>query len=114
VVGAAQELDAADRAVDDQVLHVQELTRVHDRLHHHVLLARLADGGHDGAALVERRGHRDRARDVLARPQRGDRLLGVRGDRGVDVDGVDVGVAQHLLEAGEALGDAERVTDLGQ
>src|SRR5262249_28955849 len=47
--------------------------------------------------------------DVLAGPQRGDRLRGVVGDRRVDVDGVDVGVFEEVVDAGVAAPYAELV-----
>jgi hypothetical protein len=44
---------------------------------------------------------------VFAGFERFDGLLGVIGDRGVDVDGVDLGVAEKFVVIGVALRDAE-------
>ncbi len=48
---------------------------------------------------------------MLAGLERSHRLPGVIGDRRVDVDGLDVGVPEQLVEVGVAPGDAESVAD---
>src|SRR5262249_28203624 len=50
--------------------------------------------------------------DVLAGLQRREALRGVVGDGRVDVDGVDVGIFQQVVEAGVADLDAEAVAAL--
>ena len=51
---------------------------------------------------------------MLARFQGRDDIAGMVGDRRVDVDRVDVGIRQHVLVAGVAFLDAERLADLVQ
>jgi hypothetical protein len=105
----AQKLEPAERPVLEEILDVQELTGVDDRLHHHVVLARLPHGRDDRPAFLERRGHRHRAGHMFARPKRGDGLLRVIRNRGVDVHRVDVRILEHRGEVRVAAGDAETV-----
>ncbi len=109
LVAAAQELDPPELALVVQLLHEQVLAAVDDGLHHHVDLAALALRLHDLAALVDRRRRRHGAGDVLAGLERCDRLRRVIRDRRIDVDGVDVRVAQQILVARVARRDAEPV-----
>ena len=66
LVAAAQELEPAQLALVVQLLDEEVLAAVDDRLHHHVDLAAGALGLDDLAALVDGRGHRHGAGDVLA------------------------------------------------
>ena len=76
------------------------------------MLAAGALGLDDRPALVDRGGHRHGAGHVLAGLEPGQALAGVVGDGRVDVDGVDLGIGQHVVELRVALGDAERVAQL--
>jgi len=112
LVAAAEELDPAEFARVVEFFDEQIFTTINNRLHHHVDLARLPLRGHDLAAVLDRGRHRHGAGDVLARLERGDRLPGVVGDRGVDVDGVDLGVLEDVGEVGVARGDLPAVAAL--
>ena len=78
-------------------------------LHHHVDLAALALQLDDLAAFIDRRRRRDRAGDVLAGLQRGDRLRRMIGNRRVDVDGIDVRIGEERVVVGVARLDAEPI-----
>lgn len=111
LVGATQELQPTESSRSKKVLHEEELARVHDRLHHHVVLPGGLDGGDDGLTLVKRSRHGHGARDVLARVQRSDRLASVVGDRRVQMYRVHIRILEQRVERGVPLLDAERVTD---
>ena len=102
-----QELDFAELALLVELLDVEILARIDDRLGHHVFQAGLLHEIHDLLALREVRGHRHRAGDVLAGFQRGDGLPAVIGDRRIDVDHIDLRVLQQVLEFLIALLDSE-------
>ena len=93
LVAAAQELEPAELTLVVQLLDEQVFAAVDDGLHHHVDLAALALGRDDLAALVDRGSHGHGAGHVLAGLQGRDGHPGVVGDRRVDVNRVDVGVA---------------------
>ena len=111
LVRGLQELNPAEVAVLVELLHEQELARVHDGLHHHVLLAARDLRLNDALAVLDAGRHRHRAGDVLAGLQRLNGLLGVERNRRVDVDRVDVRVLQQLGVIGVALLDPEGVAD---
>jgi hypothetical protein len=93
---------------------VEELARVDDGLHHHVVPPGCLGGIDDRLDLLERGRHRDGAGHVLARLQRGDRLSRMVRDRRVDVHGVDVRIAKHVCHVGVAPRDPELVGCLRQ
>ena len=105
LMAAPQELEPAQLALVVQLLDEQVFAAVHDGLHHHVDLAALPLGLDDLPALVDARAHRHGAGDVLARLEGRDRHPGVIRDRRIDVDGVDLGVLEHLLVVGVTGGD---------
>jgi hypothetical protein len=110
----AQELELAELARGGELGCIQELPCVHGGLHHHVDLAAAALRLDDLHALVDRRRHRHRARDVLSRVQAGQRHRRVRGDRRVDVHRVHHRVGEQLLIAVISTVDSELVADLLQ
>ena len=111
LVRGLQELQAAERAVVIELLHVEELAGIDHRLHHHIAQARGLHQLHDLLAFGDRGRHRDRAGHVLAGLEGGDGLAAVVGDRGVDVDGVDFRVLEQRVEVRVALRDLVAVAD---
>ena len=109
LVAPPKELDPAELAPVVKLPGEEVFAAVDDRLHHHVDLARAALGFDDPPALVDAGRHRHGAGDVLAGLECRDALRAVVGDRRVDVDGVDPGVIQDLLELGVAGRDPETV-----
>lgn len=109
LVRTAQELQPADLAGLVEVFEIEELARVDRRFHHHVDLAGLLFQAHDLLALLglERHGHR--AGHVFARLERLNAHPAVALQIGVDVHRVDVGILEHLVKVGIALGNVKLV-----
>jgi len=108
---AWRKLDLAEVAAVVAFLDVKVFAGVHHGFHHHVLEPGLLRQLDDAAAIGDRGRHRHRAGDMLAGPQGLEGLLGVVGDRRVDVDGVDFRVTQHHIVVGVTLGNPEGAGD---
>jgi len=106
-----QKLNLAQLAFLVQLAQEQKLTGVDDCLGHHVLESSFLHQLDDLSALVHSGGHRHRTHDVFARFQSGNRLAGMIGNGRIDVNEVHVGIGEHVLEAREAFGHAERIAD---
>lgn len=87
----------AEFSGSEPFLEEEIFAAVDDRLHHHVDFARGSLGLDNGPTLVDGRGHGHGAGDVLTGFDRGDALWTVVGDRRVDVNGVDVRIAEDVL-----------------
>ena len=114
LVGAAKELDLAQLSLVRHLLDEEELARVHRGFHHHVDLPGFLPRLGHLEAFLDRRGHGDGAARVLSRLEGGDGHGRMGGDRGDDVDGVDLLHLQHVLEARETALHLEHVPDLGE
>ena len=111
LVGASEELDAAEFAFFIEFAGEQVFAAVDDGFHHHVDLAAGALGFDDRPAFVDGGAHRHGAGDVFAGLEGFDGHPGVVGDRAIDVDGVDVGVFEQVAVVGVAGLDIEAVAD---
>ena len=87
-------LQFAQLALVVQFLDEQKFAAVDDRLGHHVLEAGFVDSFAKLLAFLDGRRHRHGAHHVFAGSQGLDRLRGVIGDGGVDVDGINLRVLQ--------------------
>ena len=94
-----------------ELLDVKKLAGIDDGFHHDVFLFRLPDKLHDFLAVLDAGRHRHGAGDVFAGLERRNRLPGVIGNGGVDVDGVDVRVLEQLVEIVVPVLHAKRVAD---
>ncbi len=108
------ELKFAEFAGIEQFLHEKILARIHDGFGHHVFQPGLLHEFHDLLAVLDVRGHRHGAGDVLAGLQRGDGLPAVIGNGRVDVDRIDVWIFEQILEFRVAFPHAEVIADLIQ
>ncbi len=107
-----QELDFAQFAFVVEFFAEEKFAGVDDSLGHHVFQACVFDEFDDGFAVFDAGGHGDGTHDVLAGLERGDRLRGVIGNGGIDVDEIDFGVFQDVGVIGVALGDFEVIANL--
>ena len=104
----------ADVALGDHAPHL-DVRRVEAQVEadaeHEIALAR---GGDHRARIVGTKRHRLLDEHVLARRERRERLPGVQRVRGREVDGVDRGVGQHLVQIrvgrGSAVASGERAS----
>lgn len=110
-MAATDELDATEPAGVPEFADVEILAAPDDGLHHHVFLPALLAGLHDLPGLLEGGAGGHGAGDVLAGAEGGDRLRGVEMDGRVDVDRIDLGVPDQVLEALVALFHPERLPD---
>ena len=90
-------LDASQFAFVEKLLHEQELATVDDRFHHHVRQARSLDQVADLSTFLDRSGHRNRTRYVLAGLQGLDRLRRMARDRRIDMHRIDIGIRQQFV-----------------
>ena len=74
------ELEFAQLARIEQLLHEQVLARIHDGFGHHVFQPGFLHEFDDLLAVIDARGHRHGAGDVLAGFERGDGLPAVIGN----------------------------------
>ena len=109
LVARLEKLDFAEVAAVVEFFDVEVFAGVNDRLHHHVVEASFFGEIDDAFAIGDGGRHRDGAGDVFAGFERFDGLLGVVGDRRVDVNGVDVGILEELVVIGVAARNAEGV-----
>ena len=109
LMAASQELNTAQHTPVVQILGEQILATVDHRLHHHVGLARLLLGFDDLSAFFNRYSHRHRAGHMLASVECRDGLLGMIGNRAVDVHRIDVRIFQQFFVTAVSLGHAELV-----
>ena len=112
LMGGFEELELAEFAIIVKLFHEEELAGVDDGFHHHVFQARGGAEIDDCFTVLDGGRHGDGAGDVLASLEGGDGLLGVIGNGGVDVDGVDRGISEDVFEIGVALFDAIFIADL--
>ena len=103
------ELQLAEFALIELLLHEEILAGIDDGLHHHVAEAGFLHEFDDLFAIGDAGGHRHRAGDVLAGLQRLDAHPAVVRDGRVDVHGVHVRVFEQLFEVLVAHADAEGI-----
>ena len=106
-----QELDFAEVAFFVELLEVKKLAGIDDGFHHDVFFFRLPHEVHDFPAVLDAGRHRHGAGDVFAGLERGDRLPGVIGNGGIDVDRVEGRVFKQLVEIVVPVLHAKRVAD---
>ena len=106
-----QELYLSEIAFFVELLDVKKLAAIDHGFHHDVILFRLPHEVHDFLAVLNAGRHRHGAGDVFAGLERRNRLPGVIGNGGVDVDGVDVRVLEQLVEIVVPVLHAKRVAD---
>lgn len=111
-VGSGEVLDFPEFAFFVEILEEEEFAGVDDGFGHHVFEAGFGDEFADLIAFLDGGGHGDGTHDVLAGLQGLHGHPGVVGDGTVDVDEVDVGVAEDVFVGGIAFGDAELVSRL--
>ena len=109
-----EELEFAQVPIVVEFLHVEEFTGVNHGFHHHVLHAAFRGKFDDGLAILHRGSHRNGTGHVLARAHGLQGRLGMMRDRGVDVNGIDIGIFKQLRVIGESLDDTVLVGDLVQ
>ncbi|OPZ11924.1 MAG: hypothetical protein BWZ10_02140 [candidate division BRC1 bacterium ADurb.BinA364] len=114
VMGAAQELNAAEFAAVAQGLGIEELPGENGRFHHHIVFSGLALGLDDRPKVGHADRHRHGAGAVLAGAQGGDGLRGVVRNAGYQMNGVDIVGLNRLLDRMELPGDAESSADATQ
>ena len=105
------ELQLAEFPLVEQLFQEEILARIHDRLGHHVFKAGLLLQIDDLFAVGDAGSHRNRTSNVFARFQASHAHPAVVGNRGVDVDGIEVRVFEQLAVIGVAFLDAERIAD---
>jgi len=106
-----KELDLPELTGLIQLLHEEELPAVDDRFHHHVPRARSSSV----TRMISKRssdggGHRHGAGHMLSSAQGFERLGGVIGNRGIDVNRVDLRIAEHVIVIQVALGHSVTVS----
>ena len=90
LMAGLKKLDLSQLAFLIHLLDEQKLARIHDCFHHHVFLLCLSDEIHNLFAIGDTRRHRHGASGMFAGFERRDRLPGVIGNGGVDVDQIHV------------------------
>ena len=111
LVGGFEKLEFAEFALVIEFLHEEEFTRVDHGFHHHVFEPGGGTEFDDRFAVLDGSGHGHGAGHVFSGFERGDGVFGVIRDCGVEVDGIDVGIGEDLLESGVALFDAVFIAD---
>ncbi len=104
-------LDLAKLSTLIHILDEQKLAAIDHRLSHHVLQASLGDKFTDFFAFLDSRRHRHRTHDVLACLERGNAHTCMVANRAIDMNKVDFGVSQNVVEIYIALRDTERIAN---
>jgi hypothetical protein len=102
LMASPQKLELAQLTLFVQLLDEEIFTAVDDGFHHHVDLAALSLGFNDLFAFVNGSSHGNGAGDVLSGVQGLDRHPGVVGDRGIDVNSVDIRIFEKVTIVGVA------------
>ena len=110
-VACGEVLQFAQLALVVQFLDEKKFAAVDDRLGHHVLEASLVDGFAQFLAFLDGGRHRHGAHHVFSGAQGLERLRGVIGYGGVDVDGIDLRILQQFVVIGVSFLDVKLICD---